>query len=137
MVIDSDTVCQRTGAINSFPLHRHRHCRRRLFSRETTPQEQQACDDLLYSFLTITSNKLYIFIWFRKWKRKKTERKNFVNAKCPQCMRPTGISKVHFRILFVYTTYVLEVRFVSPNNTRSPNIDSGFIRIITEKQERR
>jgi len=41
------------------------------FSRETTPQEQQACDDLLYLFLTITSNKLYIFIWFRKWKRKK------------------------------------------------------------------
>ncbi|CAI6355097.1 unnamed protein product [Macrosiphum euphorbiae] len=28
------------------------------FPRETTPQEQQACDDLLYLFLTITSNKL-------------------------------------------------------------------------------
>jgi len=41
------------------------------FRRETTPQEQQACDDLLYLFLTIMSNKLYIFIWFRKWKRKK------------------------------------------------------------------
>ncbi|KAL4100661.1 hypothetical protein QTP88_020696 [Uroleucon formosanum] len=57
------------------------------FPRETTPQEQQACDDLLYLFLTITSNKLYIFIRFRKWKKEK----NFVSGKCPSCMRPTGI----------------------------------------------
>lgn len=90
------------------------------FPRETTPQEQQACDDLLYLFLTITSNKLYIFIRFRKWKKEKTLLAGNARRACDP--------REFVKCIFVYYTHTLLAYPEGPFCPASSlNIDSGTL----------